>query len=127
MVYAFWLRCRQSIGDISVIGSLTMRKYLARVGWPNIKDDCMIGVVTWFNVAKGYGEIYAEAGEVFFFTYLDLPKVQKFRSIERGKLVEFDASSEVHFTQRVAKKIRHLKSISKKHESVVEQLRSVVS
>ena len=89
--------------------------------------DVMLGIVTWFNVPKGYGEILSESGKTYFFTYLELPKVQKFRTIDRGRVVEFKISEEVQFNQPVAKSVRPVTSIAKKYEPVIDHLRRVIS
>lgn len=86
----------------------------------------MIGIVTWFNVSKGYGEIYSETGEVFFFTYLDLPKIQKFRTIARGEVVEFSVSDEKYFDQRLAKKIKQ-PTKSKRTQDIIANLKGAIA
>lgn len=86
----------------------------------------MLGVVTWFNIPKGYGEIYAETGEVFFFTYHELPKSSNFRIIDRGAIVKFTPSDSEHFGERKAANIRAARKVSNKNQSKVDQLLGVL-
>ncbi len=86
----------------------------------------MFGIVTWFNIPKGYGEIYAETGEVFFFTYHALPKSTAFRVIERGQFVEFQPSNDEYFGERKASKVSVVKKIPAKHLPKIDQLKGVV-
>lgn len=86
----------------------------------------MFGIVTWFNIAKGYGEIYSEAGEIFFFTYHALPRSTTFRLIERGQLVQFEPADDEYFGQRKILKISVVKNIPKKHKSKVIFLKEVI-
>ncbi|GEM_PF-6519945 len=82
----------------------------------------MLGVVTWFNVPKGYGEIYSETGEVYFFTYHALPRSTAFKVIERGAIVEFVSTDDRHFGLRKATNIKHARKVSVKNQSKIEQL-----
>jgi CspA family cold shock protein len=87
----------------------------------------MLGIVTWFNIPKGYGEIYAETGETLFFTYHALPKSGGFRTIERGKVVEFRPGAQEYFGMRMVDRVVPLKGITNKHKSRVEKLLEVIS
>lgn len=86
----------------------------------------MLGIVTWFNIQKGYGEIYAETGEIFFFTYHELPRSSSFRVIERGAIVEFVSSESEYFGSRKATKIKIARKVSTKNQSKVDQLLEVL-
>ena len=86
----------------------------------------MLGIVTWFNTPKGYGEIYSETGEVFFFTYHALPKATTFRVIERGQIVEFQPTNEEFFGERKALSVSVVKKIPAKHQIKFDQLKGVV-
>ena len=66
----------------------------------------MRGNVRWFNVAKGYGELEAENGDIFFFTFRELRKRAKFKSIDPGTKVRFSGSIQRMFNFPVAKEIR---------------------
>lgn len=86
----------------------------------------MIGIVTWFNVAKGYGEIHSEKGVTYFFSYLDLPKSRTFRTIERGTMVAFESSERKQFSLQVACKIRLLEQKKMPQQNVAVVLQGLL-
>ena len=71
------------------------------------------GKVTWFNKAKGFGEIVSSGGEVFFFTYADLQTKGKFKSIERDTSVEFTLDSKTKFGLKRALCVRPVRIVSR--------------
>ena len=49
-----------------------------------------IGVVKWFNNAKGFGFISTEDGEDVFVHYSALEETGEFRTLDEGQAVEFE-------------------------------------
>ena len=67
------------------------------------------GIVAWFNVAKGYGEILSNNKEVFFFTYLHLEKKERVKNTRKGKKISFSVlNNKTVFNLPVASKIREI-------------------
>lgn len=52
-------------------------------------ENRVVGVVKWFNAAKGYGFISREDGEDVFVHYSSIRDTGGFRSLEEGQEVEF--------------------------------------
>lgn len=52
-------------------------------------ENRVVGVVKWFNAAKGYGFISSEEGEDVFVHYTSIRDTGGFRSLEEGQEVEF--------------------------------------
>lgn len=78
----------------------------------------VFGHVSWFNVAKGYGEIVAEDKSVYFFTFRDLVSHKKFKTIKDNAAVKFTTSEKTMFGMSVATEIKEVR------ENVVAGLES---
>ena len=49
-----------------------------------------VGVVKWFNNAKGFGFIKAEASDVDNFAHYSLIEMEGYRSLKAGQKVNFE-------------------------------------
>lgn len=54
-------------------------------------------MVTWFNKSKGYGEIYGEDGETYFFTYEDIVSKNLFKTADKDQYFEFSPGELTRF------------------------------
>lgn len=54
-------------------------------------SERQIGVVKWFNAAKGYGFIGSEDGDDIFVYYADI-RMEGFRNLRENQRVEFTLS-----------------------------------
>lgn len=68
-----------------------------------------IGKVSWFNEAKGYGEIISIDNDVYFFSYNDIVTDASWKSIKTESKVQFSKSSATLFNHPKAVKIKELK------------------
>ena len=65
------------------------------------------GIVSWFNEAKGYGEIVS-SGDIYFFSYDDICSDTKWKSIKPDAKVRFSRSSLTLFNRPKAAKVEEI-------------------
>ena len=70
-----------------------------------------LGVVTWFNKAKGYGEIKTPDNQCYFVTYEGIVGQKiKLRNLDKGDVVSFYKSDDSVFGLRVAEDVKRLEA-----------------
>lgn len=65
----------------------------------------VVGVVTWYNLSKGYGEVVSLKGEYFFISSDSISPKHSKRRPKRGTVVNFYRSDDSVFGLRVAEDI----------------------
>lgn len=69
----------------------------------------MKGTVKMFNKEKGFGFIRAEDGKDYFFHYSSIISEERYKSVEQGAPVEFEADAENNSRGLRAKDVKEIK------------------
>lgn len=71
----------------------------------------MDGIICWFNLEKGFGEILSDDGVSFFFQYNSVVTKMKPAALKAGTRVKFQTHDRLVFGRKVAKQINEVKAM----------------
>lgn len=62
----------------------------------------LVGKITWFNIAKRYGELRSQDGKLYFFSQHDKTNYKLLRQIRKNSYVTFKESHANYFQLPIA-------------------------